>query len=820
MSGNVGRGRRRDAPCVALLLLLAALFFHRALLDPSAVPAFRQSDFTRFLMPQISFVLQSVRRDGALPLWEPYAYSGKPPYGVPQLGVFYPCFLPVLLTGAMRTYTWLFALHFFIAALGTYLFVRELTGGRAPALFSALAFAFSGYLTARVLAGQYWHLAAIAWIPAVFLFAERLLAGGRAADALMLAGALAMQFLAGHTQYFFYCAVALLMYAVHRLVPAPPPPGGRARRVLLLAAAAAFAAALAGVALLPALEFSRHAYRANMHSLPIAAGFSLLPGDLPTLVFPFAKGSPLDSSYLGPFFFWEICAYMGLLPLGLAACSCRIVRDRRNAFFLFLAAFSLVFSMGLTLPLFPFLWRHAPGFNLFRCPSRMLALFSFAVAVAAGFGLGAVLDRRARGGAGRIVLPLAALYGAGLAASAAFAAWRGAAVAAGRMLVAFVFNRDPSGPHTMPLEAWQALVEPHYEVIRAGVAAPRQVVALAAAAAVCLLLARPRPPRRFAVAAVCAVAVADLWSVGMRMVVVRPVTEINRPTEAVAFLRRDGGLFRFHDRAGAAPIDVSEPAGLCSVSGFESVFIAPYIDALAVCNLEENRLLGLGPIEYEVHNYVALAGTDPEAVAALGDRLAFLDMLNVKYLITDRPVSREGLEEVHAGIHADGPAAGAPFFIHLNRNRLPRAWAVGGAVVARDEAESLRLTKTSDLRAVAVLRAPLPGPGAPGPAGKAAVTAYSPNRVEVEAVLDRPGYLVLGEVWYPGWRATGSDGSRHEILRVNHCLRGIRLGAGSHRIAFEYRPASYRIGRAVSAAAAAAWVLLFLPAARRRGGAP
>jgi uncharacterized membrane protein YfhO len=56
-------------------------------------------------------------------------------------------------------------------------------------------------------------------------------------------------------------------------------------------------------------------------------------------------------------------------------------------------------------------------------------------------------------------------------------------------------------------------------------------------------------------------------------------------------------------------------------------------------------------------------------------------------------------------------------------------------------------------------------------------------------------------VHFPGWRAT-VDGREVPIERVDYLLRGVPVDAGTHRIAFTYRPASWRIGWIVSVLAA------------------
>jgi hypothetical protein len=72
-----------------------------------------------------------------------------------------------------------------------------------------------------------------------------------------------------------------------------------------------------------------------------------------------------------------------------------------------------------------------------------------------------------------------------------------------------------------------------------------------------------------------------------------------------------------------------------------------------------------------------------------------------------------------------------------------------------------------------------------------------PNRVTIRASLDGPGYLVLADTWYPGWRATVDD-QPAEILRANYAYRAVHLDGGEHIVEMVYRPDSVLVGGVVS----------------------
>ena len=88
-------------------------------------------------------------------------------------------------------------------------------------------------------------------------------------------------------------------------------------------------------------------------------------------------------------------------------------------------------------------------------------------------------------------------------------------------------------------------------------------------------------------------------------------------------------------------------------------------------------------------------------------------------------------------------------------------------------------------------------PDASAADGRAEITRYEPNRVDVKTEASRPSILVLSENHYPGWRAY-VDGRRVDVLRVDYNLRAVALAGGAHQISFVYRPWSVMIGFLVS----------------------
>jgi len=145
--------------------------------------------------------------------------------------------------------------------------------------------------------------------------------------------------------------------------------------------------------------------------------------------------------------------------------------------------------------------------------------------------------------------------------------------------------------------------------------------------------------------------------------------------------------------------------------------------------------------------------------------------------------------------------------VYENLDVLPRAFVVHqawevegkGDALARMRSEGFDPTTEAVVegeRAVVVSSRREAGPG------RVWVVSYVPERVELEVELDAPGYLVLTDANYPGWRGW-VDGEEVEVLTADLLFRAVRLEAGRHRVVFVFEPSSVEIGAGISLAAVA-----------------
>lgn len=139
--------------------------------------------------------------------------------------------------------------------------------------------------------------------------------------------------------------------------------------------------------------------------------------------------------------------------------------------------------------------------------------------------------------------------------------------------------------------------------------------------------------------------------------------------------------------------------------------------------------------------------------------------------------------------------------VYLNEGYFPRAYVVGRALSAADAVEALALAQTADLAQFVVLEAG----NAPPPVWETAVsstsrvtiTDYVLNRVTLQTDLDDAGFVVLADVYYPGWRAT-VDGQPVPLYRANSVARALYVPEGQRTITLRFLPLDFVVGTAVS----------------------
>ncbi len=248
---------------------------------------------------------------------------------------------------------------------------------------------------------------------------------------------------------------------------------------------------------------------------------------------------------------------------------------------------------------------------------------------------------------------------------------------------------------------------------------------------------------------------------------------------------------------------------LFDVRGYDSVILASYGRFMGLIQENGDLLFNrIGPLYYD--GYAALDS-------------ALLDLLGVRYVLTLVEIPNPDYELVYDG----------EIRVYENTDALPRAFIVPDRVDLSGLEKPNRLNWPAEmglaLRSLnprekvifdgannGLGRDLTPADGLdqeqagvqpalfPDGTAPVTITGYTLNEVRLSARLDQPGWLVLADSYFPGWRAyvrapgTGETVKENEtevtLHRANGHFRAVYLPAGEWQVRFRYSPRSFQLG--------------------------
>ncbi len=761
------------------------------------------------------------------PLWNPYIFAGMPSFG--SL-VFVPYVYPVNFVLGIFVrylffpeYSWLL-FHTFLTGAATFLLLRGRGVQVAAALPAGVLMMWMPNLVAIGANGHGSQACAVAYLPLALYFWDRLWRGkGLVSNAAALSITLGLSMLRGHLQvsYYTYGLVGLhafyfgVMHMVDgvrgRANDASPLPaalrarfagGTPARRAVtdvacawaVLALAVGLSVMMSAVLYLPVTDYAKHSIRgASIEGgldYSYATMWSLHPSEMITFLVPHAFGFGKDL-YLGHMPFTDYPNYLGVIVFVMALGAAVGVRTRWVRFLSIVWVVSTLISFGNFFPvLYGPLFKLLPFFNKFRVPVMILIVQQLATIVLFGAGLDALVRAetgRLRGLAMRVLIAAAAAFAVGVLSHGY---WTGSGFAASAAPHVHA-TRDPDQQRMVAQMAGQFLARDVFQLA---------LILLLGALAMFAYARRNLNATVFS-SLVLLLGAADYYRVdrfilhpeaflkhdGYRILHDKRETErFKTPDEMIAFLQKQPQPFR------VLPVDGPqlEPAGDGS---------PPPVSFELQGLFATNRFM--------VFDIGSVGGYHPaklqdyeEFIRALKfsmerGRLDLASMMNARYVISGvRLADNPSLKAVWVGRDYNNE----PRAIYENAGVFPRAWIAGAYRVEKpDEGLIAMANGEVDLRHTVLLEKkpavePVAGDSAVVNVGKIAAKESS-----FSVTLDRPGVLVVGEVYYKDWKAT-VDGQPAEILKANHVLRAVALPAGKHDVVFKYDSALVRKGATVS----------------------
>ena len=170
-------------------------------------------------------------------------------------------------------------------------------------------------------------------------------------------------------------------------------------------------------------------------------------------------------------------------------------------------------------------------------------------------------------------------------------------------------------------------------------------------------------------------------------------------------------------------------------------------------------------------------------------RQAILNMLNVKYIITNKRIESKAFKKIEGNNN-----------LYENLDVLPRSWVVGGIKSVESQKSSLLSIMDMSFRpneTATVLD--YDGPDLIDyKGGNSKIIKTSPNEIIINCKTNGGGLLVLSEIYYsPGWKCK-VGGITSDIYQTNHILRSVFVPDGEHEVIFYYDDSNWIVAKIIS----------------------
>lgn len=723
------------------------------------------------------------RRLGHVPLWNPEIFGGMPYVGALGTGdILYPTALLRLVLPTATVINLGFVLHYILAGVFTYLFLRRLCVSWSGAVVGGLAYQLSGLVASYVQPGHDAKLAVTALLPLALLGLVVGMREHRVWGFALVTLAVGLSVLTQHVQVTYYMLIAAGLFALYLLFDAPGPLTSRLAPLGLALGAVVVGFGVAAVQLLPAFVHLPLSPRATGLSSGFEGSTSYAIPWVHVPEFFLKQFVGWGASYWGSNPIKLHSEYLGLPVVALAILGAGQGQDRRLR--LWLGAIGLLFlliSLGAATPFYRIWWTLMPYVKQMRAPGMAFFVDAFIVSVFAGFGI-------------------ARLEHSGGLGNTHVRAWFVVAGAVGLLALAGAFSGLA--------HALAALRQSSVQRADITLGALTSAIALAAVAAITWGRTRGRIPPLAWVLGLVAVIGGDLWvNAKPFWVYTNAHRELYRPDAVTA-----------HIRAAPGPTRALDLGLLLGGSG-------PVYPGAVLMALDVPQLLGVHGLEIRYFDDL-LGGRN--VWRNLGD-LHLWDLFAVRWVIV--PANAQGLDSIPGFarvLNAAPTSAGTP--ANLFERTMPAPYVrVLPAAVKVDSAQIVAtladprmaydrvvlLDGRDPFPTVAVTALPAPS------AARAAVTHWEPGRLSItlDPAPSAASYAVVAENWYPDWRAT-VDGAPAPVLRGDWTLITVPIPAGATRIELTFRSRAFAWGVAItSISLVLVLAALVGPAALRSRGA-
>lgn len=809
--------RYQDLAAILSLLFLTLILFAPVVFQGKA---FVVPDNTASLATQ-TFV-NDAKSEGIQPQWIPYVFSGMPSLGslFVQAERWYDVTHAVLWKGVIKIFSMLTAnpdgtsivLFYFVFGAGVYWLLRTKQCTPFQSLIGAIGATMATLSVVWITVGHNTKVVAASLYPYLLVFAERLRQSNSwksmVLNTALLTCVLSLLFGSTHVQMIYYgglfAGVYLLVELIYALVKKEPitawlrSAGGMAIATLLavmmfadtyLAVAEYSPYSIRGAAsvtsIYPELATEQTASQSKADSkgglsYDYATSWSFGVEEVLTFFAPSYFGYG-NASYWGPQPFTMCPQFFGVVILIFAVIGfVTHWRDRFVQAVFAVGVFALLVSFGKHFSLvYDLLFYFAPFFNKFRAPSMILILTALSACILAGYGVKAIYNLRESASNKTKSLFQKISYASVVIALIGIFGFSGckqdyveqiAKSERGKQLIAQYQN--PS-----VIQAYES----QFKIF--DMAKSDMILSLLIMGATMLLayffIVGTIPKSAFQGALLILVLI-DFWRADAELLKSAQPKQAEKKVfekpDYVAFLEQDKTKFRILPLLRDNDANWYAYFRLESVGGYQGAKMRIYQDLI--------ELFGSGNTENPTFFTNAV----------------LMDLLNLKYIIVDKPMMLEGFKTVFEGSR----------IVMARENPTPRAWLVR-SVEKATVPDILKHIQRQDFnpREKAFVETDAPTVDAPDSLSSVEVKSSGIHHLELSVKTSAKAFLFVSEIFYDkGWKCF-LDGEETTVYKTNYAFRGLVVPQGTHTVKFVYESQAFNIGKRL-AIGANAIVLLAL----------
>lgn len=675
-------------------------------------------------------------KEGNIPLWNPYSFSGQPllanfQSSAFQAGNIFFLFLPFNIAWAINI-----ILPLILSGVFTYLFLSYIKiRGKHPSLeskiFASAALPFTGFFVSWMEWGTV--VTAVMWLPLLLTAIEKIFKKVSIFWILILIIAVSQTLFSGHLQSAIYVLLAAILYSIFKLLGT-----GNSKTLMLIALAIFLGMMLTSLQTLPSMEFSKLSARTTDQKYdPQRQDWFIPPQHIIHLIAPDFFGNPATGNYWGIWNYGEFISFIGIVPLSFALFALGKIKEDKTILYLSSLLF-LSILFGFKNPISEILYRLEIPIISSMQPSRIIFLMMFSLICLSGLGLHLFQKEKLFI---KKIIPIVII-----------------------LLLQLLL---------IYLTVFQSQIFPIVSNINVQHVSLRNLIVPVLTSFLLfflIILNTFNLKKSLFLILIIALTFFELFRFASKFLPFSKTTIIFPSTKAINYLQNQSKPFRIMttDRRIMHP-NISGVYAIESVDGYDPLYLKTYANFVSAWQSEK------GIVSDASFNRIIT----PQKI-----NLNYLNLLNVKYLLTFDNIDSKEFSKVFE----EGETK-----IYEYRNANPRAFFVKRVLKFENPGQELSYISSVNFKPKEHATSSQFEYTAENINSNVKITKYSDQEIILTASADETSPLIVSNTNYPGWK-TYVDGKEEKISTANYMLQLVMVPKGDHEIKLRYELNSLKNG--------------------------